>query len=280
MGYASYSTDQRQFRAQSLNYATKDINDIFEQNKVARIHESMNPLNVIRECRDSAAHPLTVPIIYSLDVTGSMGRIPHYLVKDGLPHLMDGIIKGGVPDASLMFMAVGDTNCDSTPLQVGQFESGDAELDQWLTRTYLEGNGGGNGGESYSLAWYFASKHTVTDAWEKRKQKGFLFTTGDEPCHKSLPKAAITKLMGDSPEINFTDKELLAEAQKQWNVYHLHIMQGTAGNSSLHYWRELLGDNCIVVSDYTQSSKIITDIVTKSKTEIPVPPPIKDEEML
>ena len=57
--------------------------------------------------------------------------------------------------------------CDSAPLQVGQFESSDELLDKWLTNIYFEAGGGGNGGESYALAWYFAALKTATDSMEK-----------------------------------------------------------------------------------------------------------------
>lgn len=264
MGYSSYSSESRNVRASTEGYFTKSVDQIFKQNVERKIHESMSPNGItFREARDSATHPNTVPIILSLDVTGSMGKIPHHLVKDGLPHIMGNIIQKGIPDPALLFLAVGDTTCDHYPLQVGQFESGDEELDTWLTRTYIEGGGGGNEGESYLLAWYFATKHTVTDAWEKRKRKGFLFTVGDEPCISSLPKNVVANLMGNTPQSGFSDKELLAEAQKQWNVYHLHIMEGSAGKRSLGYWKELLGDNCIVVDNHGDVSKIISDIIIK-----------------
>ena len=142
MGYTSYSVEDRADRAITSGYYTKSASDIFTQSKVQKIHESMNPKGIkFRECLDSDAHPNTVPIIISLDVTGSMRRIPHELVKDGLPKLMGTLLQNGVKDASLLFTAIGDHECDSYPLQVGQFESGDKELDLWLTRTYLEGGG-------------------------------------------------------------------------------------------------------------------------------------------
>ena len=272
MGFSSYSVDNRNLRASNLGYSTKTVNEIFTQNVEKKIHESMSPLGItFREARDSVSHPNSLPIILALDITGSMGKIPHHLVKEGLPHIMGEIIQRGIPDPSLLFLAVGDTQCDHYPLQVGQFESGDEELDTWLTRTYLEGGGGGNEGESYLLAWYFAANHTQTDAWDKRKKKGFLFTTGDEPCLSSLPKNAVQSLMGNNPQSGYTDKELLEAAQKQWNVYHLHIMQGSAGARSLPYWKELLGDNCIEVKDYSEVSKIISNIVTSNgKDAMPI----------
>ena len=169
MGNSSYDSSTRFSRAAASGYYLKSADDIFVQNKVRRIHESMDPSKAqLRESRDSKEHPLSVPIILALDVTGSMGEIPHYLIKDGLPNLMGGIIQRGIKDPQILFLAIGDYTYDSYPLQVGQFESGDEELDLWLTRTYIEGGGGGNEGESYSLAWYYGAKHTVTDSWEKR----------------------------------------------------------------------------------------------------------------
>ena len=127
---------------------------------------------LLRESRDSTSNPNSLPVIIALDVTGSMRTIPHSLVKEGLPNMVGNMIQRGVTDPAILFLGIGDHTCDDAPLQVGQFESGDEELDLWLTRTWLEGHGGGNNGESYLLAWYFAAKHTITDAWEKRGQKG------------------------------------------------------------------------------------------------------------
>jgi hypothetical protein len=245
MGYTSYSEENRSFRAKSSGYHTKSVNEIFTQNTLRKLHESMSPKGLVkRECFDSPNHPNTIPIILALDHTGSMGRIPHDLVKDGLPKLMSNLIQKGAKDASLCFIAVGDHEYDSAPLQIGQFESGDAELDLWLTRTYLEGGGGGNSGESYLLAWYFGAFHTKLDSFDKRNKRGFLITIGDEPCLKNLPSNVITSITGTPSQKKDSDTELLQEAQRMYNVFHIHVMHSRGAEYSLPYWQNLLGQNC------------------------------------
>ena len=268
MGYTSYDSNSRSIRASVSGYYSKSTNDVFEQNKKRMIHESMEPKKaILREARDSDVHPLSVPIIIALDVTGSMGNIPVLLVKDGLPSIMSNIIQKGIKDPQVLFLAVGDTEYDRYPLQVGQFECGDVELDTWLTRTYMEGGGGGNDGESYLLAWYFAANHTVIDSFEKRKQKGFIFTIGDEPCLKTLPKNVITELMEENQQRSYTDKELLELAQEKYNVFHLHVMEGSAGRRSLGYWKDLMGQNCIQVDNHEDiPNKISETVISFSRT--------------
>jgi len=268
MGSTLYSSESRYVRAASKGYdkiTTATIKN-FGQSKLDVIHDSMRPQGVkIREARDSENHPNSVPIILALDVTGSMLGVPAYLIREGLPKIMSTIIEKGTPDPQILFLAIGDHECDRFPLQVAQFESGDAELDMWLERTLLEGGGGGNGGESYHLAWDFAAFHTVTDAFEKRGKKGFLFTVGDEPCLPVLPKSAIKEIMADEESKTWTAEDLLKAAQAKYHVYHIHVMEGTAGERSLGYWQNILGQNCIVIKDHTEVSGAISDIVTQFK---------------
>ena len=114
---------------------------VFKQRSV---HPLMDPHGVaFRESRDSAEHPNSLPIVFALDVTGSMGAIPEMLAKRELPQFMQGLLSAGVVDPQVMFMAFGDANCDKGPLQVGQFESTAQDIDRWLTWSWLEGGGGG-----------------------------------------------------------------------------------------------------------------------------------------
>ena len=207
MGSGGYCSTARSLKAENLGYFTNSTAEIF---KAKTVNSSMNPNNVsIRESRDSKEHPNSVAIILALDVTGSMGSIPYFLVKEGLPNFMDNIIKSGIKDPQVLFLGIGDHECDTFPLQVGQFESSDELLDKWLTDLYLEGGGGGNDGESYLLAWYFAAYHTSIDCFEKRKQKGFLFTIGDEPILKRIPKAKLKDIMGEGQYEEGTINSLL-----------------------------------------------------------------------
>jgi hypothetical protein len=267
MGHGTYSVVDRDVRATSLGYFTKSSSEIFSRRS---INNAMNPHGItVRESRDSAEHPNTVAIILALDVTGSMGSIPHHLVKEGLPNIMGTVIEKGMKDPQLLFLGIGDHECDESPLQVGQFESSDELLDKWLTDVYLEGGGGGgNAGESYFLAWYFAALHTSIDCLEKRGQKGFLFTVGDEPVLKSVSKKTMENLMGDGQYENYTANVLLDKAREKYNVYHLHIKQTSSGSRQqvIDGWKQIMGDNLIIVERHEDVSTIIADILTQKNT--------------
>jgi hypothetical protein len=189
-----------------------------------------------------------------------MGEIPRMLIKDGLPTLI-GNLQTHIPDIALMFGAIGDHECDAAPLQIAQFESGDAELDMWLERTWVEGNGGGNEGESYLLAWYFAGFHTKLDSFDKRKQKGYVFTVGDEPCLQNLPGSAIKSIMGSTAiqgQGNYTAEQLLEKAQEQNEVFHIYIEHPRKCNDE---WKALMGSNLLVIDDHKKLVDTISDAI-------------------
>lgn len=242
-------------------YATQSTSQIFSKNK---LDKSMDPNGVkFRESRDSDVHPNSHAIMLFLDVTGSMGKIPERLIREKLGSLMTTLITHGVPDAHVFFGAIGDHHTDSTPLQVGQFEAGTKELDECLTKIYLESGGGGQAMESYLLAWLFAGRHTSIDCFEKRQEKGFLFTVGDEWTHPELRPEAIEKILGYKPEAALTAEQLLSEAQRLYHVFHLHIQEGTYRDSPniLGSWKQLLGERLILVEDYNNVAEIIASTV-------------------
>jgi len=287
MGYSSYSISDRTTRATSLNFASASRDSLFTQQKERKIHESMSPLNITpRICANSEAHPNTIPILLALDVTGSMLNIPEHLIREGLPKLMGGIIEKGALDASLLFVAIGDHVADRHPLQIGQFESGDAELDMWLTRSYLEAGGGGNAGESYLLAWYAGAFLTECEAFTKQNRKGILITIGDEPNLPHISANALRELTGGVESKDWASEELLKKAQEKWEVFHINISHNLSGSRALDGWKKTLGERCYDITDYKKVPKIVTQIVLDFTpkavitTPITSPPSNKTEIML
>jgi len=265
MGHGTYSVVNASLNADAKGYATASIADIFTSKS---INNAMNPHGIlVRESRDSDDHPNSLAVVLGLDVTGSMGSVPHFLVKEGLPQIMDKIIKGKELDPQVLFLGIGDHECDSSPLQVGQFESSDDLLDKWLTDVYLEGGGGANAGESYFLAWYFAAFHTSTDCFEKRNRKGLLFTIGDEPVLDSISKKTLKSLMGKGQYSNFTAVELLDKARETYEVYHIHVKQTVSGSRQhvIDGWKQLMSDNLIVVDRSEDIANAVAKTVLKHK---------------
>lgn len=270
MGNTSYNSSDRSLRAEKASFksAFTDESKVFAQQVERKAHKDMDSKGIIlRESRDSEAHPNSVPIILAMDVTGSMGDLPKFLVTEGLPKIMEKLLQRGV-DPALLFMAVGDHECDKFPIQIGQFESGDAELDMWLTRTYIEKGGGGNAGESYLLPWYFASYCTKTDAWDKRAKRGYIFTIGDEPTLKNLPGSAVTTMFGSNvgQKTNYTWEELLASASERYNVFHINIEHNSLAATNKIHWTSILGQNALTASSVDQVADIIADTIAKHES--------------
>lgn len=266
MGGSNYSRDAYSYFSSKAK--TKSTDQIFTQNSKKVISDDMNPKGVIfREARDSDNHPESLAIMIWLDVTGSMGMIPDYIIKEKLNTVMTTLIDNGVKDAAVFFGAIGDHNkgysSDKAPLQVGQFESGTDELIKCLSSVYLEGGGGGNRVESYCLAHYFAGKHTSIDCFEKRGKKGFLFTIGDEASHRLFSAEDQIKIFGYELAEDVTDKQMLEMAERMYHVFHIHCNETSYKNDQdiLNYWKDLLGERLIIMDDYKMVSEIIATTV-------------------
>ena len=244
MGHGAYSHDAHAALLQTRSGMSP--NEVFAQRGC---HALMNPKGVrVRESRDSIDHPHSLGVVFALDVTGSMGDIPQLLATQQLPTFMKVILDCGITDPQLMFMAIGDANSDGAPLQVGQFESSAELMDQWLTRSYLEGGGGGSGEESYELGLYFVAQHIEMDCMVRRNTRGYLFMTGDELPYPTLSRHIVDSIIGDRLDDDLRVDELIAELQTSFHPFFLvpHPHRATRCGAR---WRELLGDNMIVLDD-------------------------------
>lgn len=251
MGGGFYSVDRAY--ARSTSYQSRSREEIFRNRSIDPL---MNIRGKVRESCDSQEHPNSYPIIIGLDVTGSMGRVPENLIKEAFPEIMKTVMEKGVEHAQICFVGIGDHYSDDAPIQVGQFETSDELTEKWLKAIYIEGGGGGNNGESYQLAWYFAAYHTKIDSYEKRSIKGTLITIGDEPCHASISGKKLRELFGEG-EGEVLTSQLLQAVQKKWDVYHINVNDWTSDNyGSPSKWSGLISDDHFALSESMESKEI------------------------
>lgn len=236
----------------------KPMDEIFTAHS---LDPSLDPKNIKhREAVDSPANPKTTPIILAADDTGSMGVLADQIIKTGLGKIMGQLYeRRPVTDPQILCMAVGDSTCDSAPLQVTQFEASIVLAEQ-VKKMYIERHGGGNSGESYPLAWFFAAYKTKCDAIRKRHRKGYLFTIGDEQPLLVIREHEIERVFGTKPQGDMDVKVLLDHAKKDWEIFHL-IVKPVPAQPVVKTWQTLLGPRAIEVENIDTLPETIVSII-------------------
>lgn len=217
----------------------------------------------LRESLDSPSNPMATPVMVFVDVTGSMGYLAENIVKRGLGVIMREIYdRDPIPDPHVLCGAVGDAFSDRAPLQVTQFEAEVHRLMPQVERLWIEGGGGGNGGESYPAAWWFAVHKTRCDAIEKRSRKGYLFTIGDEAPHARLTRQQIREDLGGVAEADVGLEMLWETVTRHWNVFHLLTPTGTSDEQdALGKWRRILGERVINIEEDEALAEVIVSTI-------------------
>jgi hypothetical protein len=245
----------------SRTVSSKPREEIFTN---TRLVADLDPSKfVMRESCDSPANPNSTPIILAVDHTGSMGELAELIIKKGLGTIMENIIsKKPVPDPHILMAIFGDATCDSAPIQATQFEA-DIVLVKQIEKFYIEGNGGGNGGESYMLPWFLAVNKCKCDAHTKHGRKGYLFTAGDESCLDYITKEQAERYFGIKVQFSqLPTAELLSICQMSWNVFHLITpTHATDHQGAIKKWRDLMGERAIVVEDWKRMPEIIVSLM-------------------
>lgn len=264
MGGGRWSADDWVGYTATNSYASKTTDEIFSKSSMDK---DLDPQNIkIRESRDSDHNPNSNAIIIALDVTGSMSCVLDAMARKGLNTLVTEIYdRKPVTDPQIMCMGIGDVAAgDRAPLQVTQFEA-DIRIAQQLEKIYLEGGGGGNHFESYTLAWYFAAFKTSTDAFEKRGKKGYLFTIGDEEPTPLLTKSQLERVFGHTVESDVNTKDLLDLVLRQWEVFHIIVEEGShyryAGDKVSKKWKDLLGQRVIHLADHKKLAEVVVSTI-------------------
>jgi len=264
------ATDFASFTRSATKGGTAPISSAFTARAMT---SALDPKDIaVRESRDSAANPQSTPVIVGLDVTGSMGSLSHTIANSGMKVLFEAIYdRKPVTDPHIMFMGIGDVAYDRSPLQVSQFEA-DIRLAEQLISLHIEGGGGGNHSESYTLPWYFAAMKVSADAIEKRGKKGYLFTVGDEECPKVVRASEFEKVFGPGQWTDLTTQQLLDMVQRNWHTFHIVAEEGdycrqAGADHVVRSWNAILGQRVIRMSDHTKLAEIVVSAMQVTEGE-------------
>lgn len=200
------------------------------------------------------------PVVIDLDVTGSMGNWAR-TIYDKMPMFFGQIVQQGyLPDLSISFAANGDAYTDDYPIQVCDFAEGTA-LDADLGKIYLEGNGGGQGMESYELMAYFYANYCKLPTGATP----YFFFLADEGVYDKVSSSQVRKLFGKSPKENMSAKRVFTALKKKFkgNVFLIHKHYNGDANSSSNkrivaQWEGLLGSDRVLV---LEDPKAVVDVM-------------------
>lgn len=271
-----YSSMKTYYEERKYERATSS-HQIFKSNKMHKLFDP-SVMKLPREACDSPASPHSRGIILAEDVTGSMDSFLMDLIKRDFPKLIKKIYESVKFNPHIMFMGVGDVEVgDDAPLQVTQFET-DLRILEQLEKIYIEKGGGTNPYESYILPWYFAGKYVEMDCFNKRGEKGFLFTFGDELPTPFLRYDEIKTVFGDNFDeatpACITAEDCLEMASEKFHCYHI-ILPGwyrkNHGGDVAYKWKELMGGHVCDLTDHECLPELVSTILKMyegmSKTE-------------
>jgi len=260
MGGGRWDPDKWDHYTKTQSYATKTTQQIFTQHG---IHKDLSPYGIkCRESLDSPDNPRSTAIIIGLDVTGSMRPIIDDVARKSLNTLVTEIYnRKPVTDPHIMIQGIGDVRAgDPVPFQITQFEA-DLRIAQQMEKLDIHQGGGGNGSESYMLAWYFAAHKTLIDCYEKRHKKAYLITIGDDGPTPDLTAKEIHTVFGDGGEAVNRDT-LLDLVSRKWEVFHITLSQGDTGSPDVQRrWTDLLGENALTLADHTKLAEVIVSLM-------------------
>ncbi|SCW28555.1 hypothetical protein SAMN02910456_00349 [Ruminococcaceae bacterium YRB3002] len=264
MGYGSYkASDWAKLRSSKGINSSSNASDIFAR----EFKDKYNPRFIDkRESRDSEDSPESTPIIIGFDVTGSMGYLAEEIAKNSLNKTITEIYdKQPVTNPHVMCAAFTCPGGHEGSLQVTQFEADIRVIEQLFE---LRVNYGGNTYSYDNLVWYFASRHTDIDCYNKRGKKGFIICIGDEICGYDdgdyLTKRDMESVFDDKDvpaHLNLMD--LYNEVSERYEVFHIITDMGYRFEKALSTWENLLPGKVAVIKEEEISylSEVITSIM-------------------
>lgn len=183
------------------------------------------------------------PTILLIDHTGSMGE-DSYVLYGKMPMVWRHLKTYLGEDAAVAVGMVGDAYSDRWPLQLGNFVRG-GDIDTEMKKLFIEGNGGGQGNESYALMAYALLNACKTP----NAENPFVFIIADEGFFPEVNSQHIKKHLGISAE-TVKSLDVFKMLMERFNVFLIHreYRGGARSDSSiLEDWRNLLGEDHVFV---------------------------------
>lgn len=182
------------------------------------------------------------PVVYAFDVTGSVDNLP-MIITDKMPLIAGQIVElSYLDDPEFCLGAIGDPECDSAPIQIGDF-SKIKNLDDWLKRIWRENGGGGNNVEGYEfMAYFLANNCKMPNAITP-----ICLFTGDEGIRDTLYKADLERQFGGTHE-SITSVEVFKQIDTVFkgNVFLIHRKYRGGDEEALRGWRQVMPDDRII----------------------------------
>jgi hypothetical protein len=201
---------------------------------------------------DSVSTNSTSPLIVVVDQTGSMGEWPKIMFSK-LPYLEHETKEYLGEDAEFCFAAIGDAhNGETYPLQFRPFAKG-LDLKKRLEELIIEGNGGGQGTETYELAALYALKNVKMP----KAIKPIIIFIGDEKTYNVVSKDMAETYCNVKLEKAMPTKDIFKALQDKMSVYFIQKSYGAGSGwsnnisdddrSTFRHWSELVGEDHIAV---------------------------------
>lgn len=177
-----------------------------------------------------------------------MGNLPK-ITYDKWPGIVGQIVaRKYLPDPQMSIAATGDIRSDRSPLQMADF-SALRSLDKWLKRVHFEGNGGGQGSESYAMTAYFYAYRCELP----KAENPIYLVTGDEAFVEDLLVDDLKEHFGGECQ-NTTAKKVFADllAKFKGNVFLIHRRYDGSGSEGwtntkiVNQWERAIGQERII----------------------------------
>jgi hypothetical protein len=165
------------------------------------------------------------------------------------------MMQGYLKEPAISFCGIGDANTDKAPLQITGFGQG-REIDEMITKVFLEGGGGGNFAESYELAAYFYDTNCEFSYCEIP----FFFVTGDEGFFDNPDSIQVKSVLGRLPKLPINGTNEFRRLCQKFNVFHIKKAYYNIEKDSQieKQWFNAIGDERVL---FIKTAKAIVDVM-------------------